>query len=109
MTLPGGTILHPYGVQPHGAIQYNPDGWMTCQMAASGEGSGLFEPLSAYHGTYTVNPSRAVVTHHVAWSSSPSVSGDAVRYYRLEGDFLILTADSDEAFVEARWRKAKAT
>ncbi len=46
----------------------------------------------AYYGTYTVDMSAAVVTHHVQGALFPnSISGDEVRHFRLDGDRLTIT------------------
>ena len=46
----------------------------------------------AYYGTYTIDRSRGVVTHHVEGGLFPNwVGGIQVRQFRLEGDRLTLT------------------
>lgn len=104
MTRADGSVIMPYGAQPDGIILYSADGWMACQMAGT-NGSGGFEALSAYHARFSVDPERAIVTHHVAWSSASSVSGDAMRHYRVKGNSLTLTAPAEGSTVEVRWRK----
>ena len=106
MTLPDGSQSLLYGDKPRGVIVYSADGWMACQMANGVGGGDPGSFFSAYHGRYSIDEAQAVVTHHVVWSSTEGVSGDARRSYRIEGCKLILTAQTGGALVEVRWSKA---
>jgi len=99
MTHPDGWIEHPFGPEPRGLIAYTADGWMVCQMA--GEPAGH----SAYYGRVSVDEAAATVTHHVEGASHPRLSGDQVRDYRVTGDELLLSAQSDDSLVEVLWRR----
>ena len=102
-----GEIRHPLGRAARGQLMYDSAGRMSAQLMdpdrptfASGDltrGSdaelrAAVAGYIAYYGTYTVDLSRGVVTHHVQGALFPNwVGGDQVRYFRLDGDRLTIT------------------
>jgi hypothetical protein len=97
---------------PSGMIIYDASGWMSGQIAVKGdrkafarglrsgtvdEKAAAFDSYFAYYGTYTVDPERKTVTHHVENHSWPGRHGvDNVRWFEFEGnDRLILMPVSD--------------
>jgi Lipocalin-like domain len=102
-----GRIEYPYGEDAVGQIAYDAAGHMAVQImrpgrkpfAAGDPGAGTPDELSAaflgyaaYYGTYSVDESAGVVTHHLAASLFPNwVGSDQRRHYVLEGDRLTLT------------------
>ena len=51
-----------------------------------------FDGFIAYFGTYTVDATKGIVTHHVRAASYPNwVGGDQVRYYKFDGTRLVLS------------------
>ena len=52
-----------------------------------------FEGFDAYCGTYTLDEKNSTVIHHVQGAKFPNwVGTDQVRYFRLSGDTLRITA-----------------
>lgn len=99
---------HSYGDHPRGYLIYDVSGHMSVQWAsdppihpfASGddfaetdsEARHAYEYYTAYFGTYTVDQSRDIITHHVEGSLQPSYTGtDQGRPFKLVGDRLELS------------------
>jgi hypothetical protein len=67
----------------------------------------------AYYGTYTLDLSRGVVTHHVQGALFPNwVGGDQVRHFRLDGDRLTITTPpiriaGEESTTALVWERAR--
>ncbi|MBN8732896.1 MAG: lipocalin-like domain-containing protein [Acidobacteria bacterium] len=109
-TLSDGTKTKPYGDAPEGRIQYEKSGRMSAMLmrtdrknisAASLEAAPL-EALrdattgfTAYYGTFDIDESKKIVTHHLKFANNPNwVGTDLVRSYQFENNTLILTATS---------------
>jgi hypothetical protein len=100
--IPSGARTEMFGQNPHGFINYGPDGRMIAlitrrdrKAAANGrptptEAEALFRSMLSYAGTFTVEGD--VVTHHVdiSWNQS-FTGGTQKRHFKLEGDRLILS------------------
>jgi hypothetical protein len=100
--IPSGAKIEMFGQNPHGFINYGPDGRMIAlitrrdrKAAANGrptptEAEALFRSMLSYAGTFTVEGD--VVTHHVdiSWNQS-FTGGTQKRHFKLEGDRLILS------------------
>jgi len=99
--------VHSYGDHPRGYLIYDVSGHMSIQFGsdpptppfASGddfaetdaEARHAYEYYTAYFGTYTVDASRGIITHHVEGSLQPSYTGtDQERPFKLLGDRLEL-------------------
>ena len=99
---------HSYGDRPRGYLIYDASGHMSIQFGsdpptspfASGndfaetdaEARHAYEYYCAYFGTYTVDASRGIITHHVEGSLQPSYTGtDQERPFKLLGDRLELS------------------
>lgn len=103
-----GEVIYPYGEQFCGMLIYTPGGYMSALLMdpdrplfASGdmmngtpeELKAAFEGFDAYCGTYTLDEKNSTVVHHVQGAKFPNwVGTDQVRYYRLSGDTLRITA-----------------
>ena len=103
----GGEMRYQLGRAARGQLLYDAAGHMSAQLMdperpqfASGDmarGSdaevrAAMVGYIAYYGTYTLDLSRGVVTHHVQGALFPNwVGGDQVRYFRLDGDRLTIT------------------
>ena len=103
----GGEIRHQLGPAATGQLSYDAVGHMSAQLMnpgrplfASGDltrGSdtevrAALAGYIAYYGTYTVDWSRGVITHHVQGALFPNwIGGDQVRTFRLDGDRLTIT------------------
>jgi len=114
---PNGEVIYPfYGKHPQGLIMYDQSGWMSVQIisdpapavpkvdsrqdfaaAPDKEKAAAAEGYYAYYGTWTVDASKATVTHHIHQSLMPGERGEeGVRHFVLEGDRLTLTAKTHE-------------
>lgn len=114
---PNGEIIYPfYGKHPEGLIVYDASGWMSVQItsdprptvpgadsreaflaAATTEKVAAVDGYYAYCGTWSLDPSKSTVTHHIKQSLYPAERGeDGVRYYTLEADRLTLMAKTHE-------------
>ena len=102
----GGAFFYPLGPDAIGQLMYDRAGNMGVHLLkldrprfASGdrrrgtdaEVLAAFDGIIAYFGTYTIDPAKGTVTHHVRGSSFPNwEGGDQVRIYEIEGDHLSL-------------------
>src|SRR5215475_15183230 len=91
VSVEGEDPVFPLGYDhPSGMIIYDASGWMSGQITVKGDrkafASGLrsgtvdekaaaFDSYFAYYGTYTVDPERKTVTHHVENHSWPGRHG----------------------------------
>jgi hypothetical protein len=114
-----GPWVHAYGEHPQGYIVYDQTGHMFVQVCndpptppfASGddykptarEAQTAYLNYVAYFGTYSLDPARHVLTHHVEGSLLPSFTAtDQERPYILHGDTLELT---DSETWRAVWQR----
>ena len=100
--IPSGAKTDMFGQDPHGFINYSPEGRMIAlitrrdrKAAANGrptptEAEALFRSMLSYAGTFTVEGD--VVTHHVdiSWNQS-FTGGTQKRHFKLDRDRLILS------------------
>lgn len=109
-----------YGEDPAGYLDYSADGLMSVQIAkmprprfASGkdreptpdEAREAYLGYVAYFGTYSVDETARVITHHVQASLMPSFSGtDQRRPAELSGNRLIL---SDGKTFKVVWERGR--
>ena len=123
-----GSVSYPYGEHPVGRITYDKAGRMSAQLMRPGRkqttattpGSSttfrsasvedLREAISgfiAYFGTFDVDPSARVVTHHVQGCLVPSWVGvDLKRSYEFSGEKrLVLSAGSADASTRLVWER----
>jgi hypothetical protein len=105
-----GAVNYPFGLGASGEIMYDASGNMAAQIGdmrranfksldrLQGKPEELktaFEGYVAYFGTYTVDEEKKTVAHHVKSSFFPNwVGGDQVRFYKFEGNHLILRTPS---------------
>lgn len=114
---PNGEVIYPfYGKHPQGMIMYDRSGWMCVQIvsdpaptvptsssreetlaASPTEKAKALDGYYAYCGTWTLDPAKGTVTHHIEQSLYPGERGEnAIRHFVLDGDRLILTAKPHE-------------
>ena len=102
-----GEILLPFGDHAHGTIIYTPAGRFSAQLmrgdrghpvsedqmkATPAEAESCFKGCISYFGSYTFDPMRGIVLHHVEGSLFPNWEGLSLkRFYRLSGDRLELS------------------
>lgn len=112
--LSDGTRILPRGEHPLGLLMYAANGWMSVQLLRSeraaradlAEFETAMEEYLGYFGRYTVDPLRAIITHHIVGCSYPAYSGtDQVRHYTLNGDTLTLTAQSTRGQRILTWQR----
>ena len=101
----GDQVTYPLGKNPVGYIMYNDEGYMAVALMASNRRrfssidimGGTTEEIVAAYGTYLSYCGKYGVTedrviHHVQVSSYPNWIGeDQVRFYKFEGNKLILS------------------
>jgi hypothetical protein len=119
--LPSGGVEYPLGSDARGLLTYTDDGHVTAQLVRSAQARFAHEdwrrasrPESAaawlsyfgYFGTFTVDDRQQAVIHHIAGSWFPNLVGThQVRRFKLDGDRLILHADTPWGSVEIIWRR----
>jgi hypothetical protein len=102
-----GNTRERFGPQPKGRLIYGPGDYMAAQLgdarrprfrsedqgrATDAEVRAAFQGYSAYFGTYSVDPARGIVIHHVECALFPNRErSDLVREYRFDGDTLTLS------------------
>ena len=99
---PDGRVTEPWGAAPIGRLTYGADGSMITLLMDARRNQADGRPVAAevqasvaaYYGTYTVDPARQVVTHHVGASLRASEAGSIERRYALNGDTLVLIANA---------------
>jgi len=102
-----GAVIPVWGNSPRGRLMYDAGGRMSVQLmnpqrrtfaspdrlgGTADEVRGAFEGYLAYYGTYSVDPSAGVVTHHVDGALYPNHMGtDLRRSFQLSGKRLRLS------------------
>ncbi len=102
-----GEVTYPMGPDVTGVLMFDRAGHMAVQLMRPGrprfasadpvrgsptEIKAAFEGFLAYYGTYTADPARGTVTHHIAGCSFPNwVDTTQERYFRFDGDHLTLS------------------
>ncbi len=104
----GGEIRYPFSPKAIGQIMYTADGNMSVFVIqperppfASGdmragtdrEVRAASEGFLGYFGTYSVDSTKGIVTHHIQGAFLPNWEGrDQIRYYKMDGKKLTLTS-----------------
>jgi len=123
-----GSVHQPFGAHPVGRITYTADGQMSAQImhetrkpfakadlygGTPEEKAAAYASYIAYYGPFDVDAAAGTVIHHVIASLLPNwVGGDQLRFYRFEGDTLVLSAKPFPAFgtevtPHVVWRRVK--
>jgi hypothetical protein len=101
------------GEHPEGYIGYAPDGRMYALFVAGGrivpsgeqptdaERAQLHKSMLAYAGTYTITGDKVVHHIDIAWNNA-RLGSDQVRYFKLDGDRLILTTERNKSPIDGR-------
>lgn len=116
---PDGSRVPSRGENPAGIIMYDANGYMAVQLMRTDEHARDYTDLSdfrtamdgfhAYFGRYEVDEAAGIVRHFVMGSGYFDYVGSTqVRYFRLDGDVLTLTAPSkvDGVTRVLVWRRA---
>jgi hypothetical protein len=69
------------------------------------QAKAVLQGYSAYFGTYLVNESGSVVTHHRTGNINPGDTGDFVRQVEFRGNLLILRSETHNLITGARVSK----
>jgi hypothetical protein len=97
----------PHGDEPTGRISYDAAGRMWAMLLPPGreplENSSSAEAyrdnmrgVVAYYGSYTIDEPTGRVIHHVEAASNPAwIGDDFVRWYRFEGENLLISLSPD--------------
>jgi hypothetical protein len=107
-----GQVVFPFGTNFLGLCLYDSTGYMAMQIMrgdrprfAGGDQLGgtpaemeaAFSGYLAYAGTYVADEAHGVVVHHVSQSLFPNwVGTDLVRFYRISGNRLIVSAPTQQ-------------
>jgi len=116
---PDGSKSYPLGGDAIGQILYTTDGHMAAQLmrndrekfasndwrqASPAEAARAFREYFGYFGDYEIALDRETVIHHVKGSWFPNVEGgDQFRRFRLNGERLVLDADTAWGRVRMVW------
>ncbi len=100
--LPSGIESDDYGSHPIGYLNYSSDGHVMLMMIKDNrqkpkeqnisplEAEALIKSMTSYAGTYQVKDDKIIHNIEVSWNESWTGT-EQVRYYKLEGNRLILT------------------
>jgi hypothetical protein len=102
-----GEVQYPFGERVTGQLVYDAGGNMSVQIMKEARSTfasndptrgtdkevrEAFEGYLGYFGTFSLDPVKHAVTHHVRGSSNPNVVGaDQLRFYKFERDRLLLS------------------
>ena len=97
---PDGHVTTPWGANPPGRLIYSKDGHMSAllmhelrnQARRNGVAAALQNEAAGYFGTYTVDPARHIVSHHVEATLRAVESGTIERTYAFRNGNLTLAA-----------------
>lgn len=108
-------------VEDQGQLIYTADGRMSAQLmqanrtrfakgdwreATAEERVRAWLEYFGYYGAFSIDEKNKAVIHHVEGSSFPNLVGTKqVRYFRFDGERLVLNADADWGKVQAVWEK----
>ena len=101
-----GRIVYPFGKDASGRLIYEPNGRMAVQLMDSNrplfassdplvtsetEVRAAFGGYTAYYGTYSVNPDKQTIVHHIETALLPNWAGtDQERNFEFDGKYLTL-------------------
>lgn len=107
-----GQVVFPFGTNFMGLCLYDATGYMAIQivrgdrprfvendalLGTPAEVGAAFLGCLAYAGTYVADETHGVVVHHVSQALFPNWIGtDQVRFYRISGDRLIVSAPTQQ-------------
>ena len=118
---PGGTVTHPLGKDAIGQIMCDAEGRMSAQLVRRDQvrfamKTGVRRALTrtppwsnyfGYFGTDSIDEYAKKVTRHIEGSWFPNlIRQDQERYYRFEGEQLVLDAKTARGQVRIIWENA---
>jgi hypothetical protein len=119
-----GNFFYPLGEKANGQLIYSAEGRMSAQLvsanmtkfangdwreATAEERTKAWLEYFGYYGTFSIDPENNVVIHYVEGSSFPNLLGTKqIRYFRFEGERLVLNAETAWGKVQVVWERAGA-
>lgn len=116
-----GGVIYPLGPDAVGQLIYDDSGRMSAQLmrrnplrfasedrqyATAEEKAAAWDEYFGYFGTFVVDEDAQAVIHHIEGSWFPNMVGaNLVRYYRFEGNQLILDTGSTWSRMRIVWEK----
>jgi hypothetical protein len=116
-----GDVTYPLGESARGQLIYSPEGRVAAQLvsadmarflhddwraAGSGERADAWGKYFGYFGTFSVDEEKNAVIHRIEGSWFPNLIGtEQVRFFRFEGEKLVLDADTNWGKVRIVWEK----
>jgi hypothetical protein len=113
---------YPLGKAAIGQLLYSADGHVAAQLARkdakplseddwraapTAESAKAWKSYFGYFGTFSIDTEEEAVVHHVEGAWFPNLAHtDQVRYYRFEGERLVLDADTAWGKVRIVWKRA---
>jgi hypothetical protein len=107
-----GEVVYPIGRNVSGLCLYDATGHMALQImrgdrprfaaadqlgGSAAEIEAAFSGYLSYAGTFVADPAHGVIVHHVSHALFPNwVGTDLVRFYRVSGDRLIVSAPTQQ-------------
>jgi hypothetical protein len=104
-----GQTTYPFGKDAQGRLIYEPDGRLAVQLmnpnrprfasddplvTSEAEVRAAFDGYTAYYGTYSVNPEKQTIVHHIEAALLPKwVGTDQLRHFEFDGKCLTLKGD----------------
>ena len=93
----GGEATEPFGPNPKGRLVFTADGYMVAIIAAANrkpgtnneESATLLKSLLAYTGKFTIEGDKFTTKVDISWNELQT-GQDQVRFFKLEGDKLII-------------------
>jgi len=122
-------VYHPFGEHPSGMLIYAAGGSMAVTLmrtertpfpsmdathGTAAQMAAAYHEFEAYSGTWSLDPERKTVTHHVKQAKFPNWIGtDQLRHYSLEGNRLTLRTapimrDGSEWIITVVWDRLSA-
>ncbi len=101
-----GAVNLPLGSAPSGHLCYGYDGRMSVHLCKGPgvTGETAMPDYTAYCGRFTLDCSAGTVVHHIEAGSLPQLAGsDLVRKFRLDGDRLVLSAETPRGETVLEW------
>jgi hypothetical protein len=116
-----GNFFYPLGEKANGQLIYTAEGRMSAQLmsadmakfanadwreATAEERTKAWLEYFGYWGSFSIDEAKQAVIHHVEGSAFPNLVGTKqVRYFRFEGERLVLNADTAWGKVQVEWEK----
>ena len=114
-------FVFPMGKEAKGQLIYSAEGRMSAHLVSANmekfanadwraatveERAKAWLEYFGYYGAFTIDEEKQAVIHHVEGGSFPNMVGTTqVRYFRFEGERLVLNAETAWGKVQVAWEK----